>query len=193
MAGEDTPDPARYPVGFVGGAREFIDSFPEEMAELGALTAYWAYVEHTFCRVFGAILENDEQAEAIFYASTNHKARRDMVTVAAKHKQMSDEARRYLDVALAALKEAADARNALLHGLILNPVGTDELVSEVRRPVTKVPLRTKQNLLMEIRWAHEKCDIAENLLSEAATRIRWPNWPDDFMKRMRNKRGKPGG
>lgn len=172
-------------LGLLGGADEFEDFYPDEMSRLGTLTAYWSLVEDSLCQVLAALLMSSPKGEAAFYSTVNHKARRDMVLAVSKNTDLTDKAKDYLKVALVATSDAADLRNALMHGLLKMDLYSGKLLSVRKRPVAKIPTIIKKDIMGEINHAIEKCELAVGLLSSTSLVIEWPNWPDDFEEAMK--------
>ena len=173
------------PLGLFGGASEFEAHFPAETMRLGALTAYWSLVEDALCRVFGALLGNFDKAEAAFYSTVNHKARRDMVSAVASRSQLDNRARTYVKAGLETAKEAADARNHLLHGLFSADFYSGELLSIVKRPLNKVPEFTKKGIMKELDAAIAKCELAVGVLQSTTLAILHPDVLDEAEARKK--------
>jgi hypothetical protein len=102
------------PIGSILGAREFLTHYPDEMASLGCLTAFWSVVEDKFCSVFAVLLQNAKKAEAAYYSTVNFKARCDMIRAVATQCDLDKRAQKYLAAALEALSDAADANARLV-------------------------------------------------------------------------------
>lgn len=166
------------PLGVLGGAAEFEDMHPVETMRLGALTAYWALVEHSLCDLLKALLSDGPKAEAIFYSTVNHKARRDMVLAVSRSAKLPERTAELVENALGAVKDAAESRNELLHGMLhVKPI-SGELTSLGRRPATRKPIKLKKNILTEINSAIEKCEFAVGASQTAAATVLNPDWPD---------------
>ena len=177
-------------LGIVGGADEFEHFYPDEMMRLGTLTAYWSFVEHSLCRVLTELLASRPKAEAAFYSTVNHKARRDMVLAVSRNTDLTDRARDCLQFALELTSDAADSRNSLLHGLFkMEPYG-GELFTVSQRPVAKKRTILKKVILNDINRTIEKCENAAGLLGTAAMVIKWPNWPEDFESALKDAAAK---
>ena len=177
-------------IGIVGGADEFECFYPDEMMRLGILTAYWSFVEHSLCRVLAELLASRPKAEAAFYSTVNHKARRDMVLAVSRNTDLTDQAKDCLQFALKLTSAAANSRNTLLHGLFkMAPYG-GELLTESRRPVAKKPTILRKGIMNDINRTIEKCENAAGLLGTAAMMIKWPDWPEDFESALKDAAAK---
>lgn len=185
MASKKPKELDLYPLGLIGGAKEFENTYPDEMIRLGTLTAYWSLVEDSLCKVLSVLLANKLKAEAAFYSTLNHKARRDMVVAVAKKSDLNEGTQSYLAAAISAIGDAADSRNKLLHGLLRMEPHSGELLSVSKRPATKTPEIIRKNVIKEIDRAIEQCEVAVELLGTVAFMIRWPNGSDDFIKSMK--------
>jgi hypothetical protein len=159
------------PVGALFGAREFEDSYPEETMRLGVLTALWSLVERDLCDVLAEFLNDRERAEAAFYSTTNHKARRDMVKAVGAVSKLDPSLTVLLGMALDATKDAADARNNLLHSLFQMDVDTGRLVTVSRKPATKTPEILRYGVLNDINAAIGQCRRANDLLNSVVLNI----------------------
>jgi|GEM_PF-6390433 len=154
--------------GPISGPSDFENLYPAEMMQLGVLTAYWSYVEHTLCELLAQLLGSHAKAEAAFYSTVNHKARRDMVLALLKSEDIPDHLTPFTEKAIEATKVAADARNKLLHGLFYLDKSTHEIVSVQTRPNTKTPKFTQKKILNNIKSAIEKCGDAAGMLTAAS-------------------------
>jgi hypothetical protein len=173
------------PIGIVSGADDFEEFYPNEMMRLGTLSAYWSLVEDSLCGVLTALLACAPKAEAAFYSTVNHKARRDMVLAVSRNTDLTDRARDCLQYALDVTSDAAGLRNNLLHGLFKMEPHSGELLSVRHRPVAKRPIVLKKGIMNDINSTIEKCELAVDLLRSAAMIIKWPNWPEDFERAMK--------
>jgi hypothetical protein len=169
------PTPTPYPLGLISGAEEFELHFPKETMRLGSLTAYWSLVEDALCRLLAALLKDLDKAEAAFYSTTNHKARRDMVSAVFACAKLDTQAKTYVAAGLTCAKDAADARNRLLHGLFSIEPHRGELLSTVRRPVARTPEITRKGIMKELDDATSKCELAVNVLGSAVIAILYPD------------------
>lgn len=167
-----------FPVGMIAGASEFESFYPDETMKLGSLIAYWSLAEDALCSVLSVPLKDRAKVRAIFYSTTNHKARRDLVFAAATASNLDERAKDYLEFSLATLKEAADARNKIIHGLFRVNVRNEELLSIRRRPTTKTPIIAKSGIMKELSDAISLCERAVGVLHSTVMAIAYPDLLD---------------
>jgi hypothetical protein len=92
---------------------------PDYAEKLGIITAEWSALEWGLCSMFGTMLGVDrDRAEAVFFALTNNRSRREVVASLAKvlFAEGSD-LRGRIDRILRRVRNAASRRNSLAHGI----------------------------------------------------------------------------
>lgn len=92
---------------------------PDYAEKLGVITAEWAALEWGLCSLFGTMLGVDrDRAEAVFFALTNNRSRREVVASLAKVLfTEGTELRNRIDRILRRTRNAASRRNSLAHGI----------------------------------------------------------------------------
>jgi hypothetical protein len=92
---------------------------PDYAERLGIITAEWSALEWGLCDLFGTMLGVDrERSEAVFFALTNNRGRREVVASLAKVLFAEGaELRNRTDRILRRMRNAASRRNSLAHGI----------------------------------------------------------------------------
>ncbi|MGA7178139.1 MAG: hypothetical protein WBX11_00935 [Thiobacillaceae bacterium] len=110
--------------------RHLANIFAEECALIGGLVIAWGQFDKELCNLFSRLLgfsymePTDKRAHAVFYSSTNSKARRDAMVSLIK---MVDDpiCREWLNTAIEKAGNAAEKRNNIIHSEyfadLLNP------------------------------------------------------------------------
>jgi len=126
-----------YPLGFVSGAHEIIENWPEEAQMLGVITILWNRLEHHLKRIFLYVVgEKPEFHTALWESETTHKGRMRLLTLALAHIELSDIRRSYLGEIIQRVGVLSGKRNALTHGeYVLD--NNDRL--KARKPGSKTP------------------------------------------------------
>lgn len=140
--------------------------FREECALIGGLVIAWGQFDRELCNLFSRLLgfsplePPNKRAHAVFYASTNTKARRDALVSLIK--TLDDPlCKEWLNTAVEKVSEAADKRNNIIHSEyfadLLNPSDSHLMQS---RPATKKSEIKRDGIQQQIRDAISALDEA---------------------------------
>jgi hypothetical protein len=131
-------------------------TFAEECALIGGLVIAWGQFDKELCNLFSRLLgfplmqPTDRRAHALFYASTNTKARRDAMVSLIK---MVDDplCREWLTTAVEKAGDAGDKRNNIIHSEyfadLLDPSDSHLMQN---KPATKKPEIKRNNIRQQI-------------------------------------------
>lgn len=106
-----------YPIGFVFGAREIEQDFPDEAMALGVITILWNRLELRLKSMFEAIMGDQRAfATALWDSQNTHRGRFKLLELARDTVPLTAKRRALLQEILDRVEDLSRRRNTLIHG-----------------------------------------------------------------------------
>jgi hypothetical protein len=121
-----------------------LDFNPEMGRAIGLVTGHWTALEDSLCILMATLLGVDQaRAEVVFYTSTNHKYRRDVLRALNDLVVVDQETRKLINELLKDVADLSTERNELSHHAFLAGPNRSTLTQRGVKPATKQGVQVK--------------------------------------------------